>query len=144
MRVVACRSSVSTTREPASVEGVGELLLAIALGQRVERLGDRLVGGLGAERSEALGRSPGGRQLGERALSLTLVLAQRRDGAGRGGGGVVELVRQPGGELADREQLLAVALDALDRMAHRLERRQELAQQRRVRERQAAQLLAVE
>src|SRR6185436_30033 len=51
---------------------------------------------------------------------------------------------EPGGELADGEQLLAVALDPLDRAADRLERGQEAAQQRRVGEREAAQLLTVE
>ena len=53
-------------------------------------------------------------------------------------------MREPRGELADGEQLLAVALDPLDRPADRLERRQELAQQRRVRIGEAAQLVAVE
>jgi hypothetical protein len=53
-------------------------------------------------------------------------------------------VREPGGELADRQQLLAIALDPLDRVADGLEHGQERAQQRRVREGQAAQLLAVE
>ena len=50
---------------------------------------------------------------------------QRGHPAGGGRGRVVQLVREPRGERAHRHQLLAVALDPLDRAAHRLDRRQE-------------------
>jgi hypothetical protein len=53
-------------------------------------------------------------------------------------------VGEPGRELADGQQLLAVALDALHGVADGLEGGQEAAQQRRVGEREAPQLLAVD
>ena len=134
--------------DAAPRERLDELLLAIARGERVEALArHRLLGGLRAERGERgelLRGGAGSRDLGEGGLSLPLVLAQRRDPPGGGGGGVVQLVREPGGELADREQLLAVALDPLDRAAHRLDRGQEPAEQRGVREREPAELLPVQ
>ena len=135
-------------RKAALRERLAELLLAIALGERIETLARRrLLGGLGAQRAESgelLRRRTGSRDLGEGGLSLPLVLAQRRGRSGRGGGGVVQLVREPGGELAHRQQLLAVALDPLDRAAHRLDRGEEPAEQRGVGEREPAEFLPVQ
>ncbi len=134
---------------PRCVERLEELLLAIALGERVEPLAPhRLLGGLGGERRRErralragapASRSPRRPPVAARSYSRSVATPARG-----GGRRVVQLVRQPGGELADREELLAVALDALDRAAHGLDRRQELAKQRRVREREPAELLAVQ
>jgi hypothetical protein len=69
----------------ARLEQVEQLLLAIALGQRVQALARRpLVAGLGAQRGERGERFlPGARHPGDRVEPLALVGAQRRDGATR-------------------------------------------------------------